>query len=666
MSEFVHFLSNEQLLDVLSLTKVATAIHVTEDAIIQTANEAMLRVWGKDKSVIGETLEDALPELRGQPFAAMFRKVWHEGITISGTDTRADLIVDGALQTFYFDFEYRAVKNEQGQTYCILHTATDITERYLSRQREQALTEELTATNEELTASNEELRAANEELAALNEELIVTTEELGQSQDRLQEMNNNLKQSESRFRNLVQQAPVGICVIRAGDLTVDEVNDAYLELVGKKREEFAHRTIWEAVPEAAEAYAPIMNQVIKTGVPFVANEHELHLVRKGVTEQVFVNFVYEPVKQSDGLVSEILVVGIEITEQVIARRLIQDAEERSRLAVDAAEIGTFDLDIPTSAMLTSQRFNHIFGFDRHVAREVFAAAIHPEDLKIRDRAFDEAIASGKLIYEARVLHADQSVHWIRVQGKVYYNEQKQPMRILGTVLDITELKRLQQQKDDFISIASHELKTPITSLRASIQLMNRMKDMPAAEGRIAKLIEQADKSMQKVIILIDELLNVSRMNEGQLQLSKTQFTLSHLLNQCCQHVRMGGNYNLIFQGDENLTVYADEHRIDQVVVNFINNAVKYAPGSKDIYLTVERQGNMARIAVKDTGPGIDPEKQAHLFNRYYRADYTDYQTSGLGLGLYISSEIIKKHGGNIGVESEPGKGSSFWFTLPLN
>ena len=666
MSEFVHFLSNEQLLDVLSLTKVATAIHVTEDAIIQTANEAMLRVWGKDKSVIGETLEDALPELRGQPFAAMFRKVWHEGITISGTDTRADLIVDGALQTFYFDFEYRAVKNEQGQTYCILHTATDITERYLSRQREQALTEELTATNEELTASNEELRAANEELAALNEELIVTTEELGQSQDRLQEMNNNLKQSESRFRNLVQQAPVGICVIRAGDLTVDEVNDAYLELVGKKREEFAHRTIWEAVPEAAEAYAPIMNQVIKTGVPFVANEHELHLVRKGVTEQVFVNFVYEPVKQSDGLVSEILVVGIEITEQVIARRLIQDAEERSRLAVDAAEIGTFDLDIPTSAMLTSQRFNHIFGFDRHVAREVFAAAIHPEDLKIRDRAFDEAIASGKLIYEARVLHADQSVHWIRVQGKVYYNEQKQPMRILGTVLDITELKRLQQQKDDFISIASHELKTPITSLRASIQLMNRMKDMPAAEGRIAKLIEQADKSMQKVIILIDDLLNVSRMNEGQLQLSKTQFTLSHLLNQCCQHVRMGGNYNLIFQGDENLTVYADEHRIDQVVVNFINNAVKYAPGSKDIYLTVERQGNMARIAVKDTGPGIDPEKQAHLFNRYYRADYTDYQTSGLGLGLYISSEIIKKHGGNIGVESEPGKGSSFWFTLPLN
>jgi hypothetical protein len=114
-----------------------------------------------------------------------------------------------------------------------------------------------------------------------------------------------------------------------------------------------------------------------------------------------------------------------------------------------------------------------------------------------------------------------------------------------------------------------------------------------------------------------------------------------------------------------LQIYADELRIDQLVVNFVNNAVKYAPNSKDICLNVERVGNMARISVKDTGPGIETDKIPYLFGRYYRADYSGSQYSGLGLGLYISAEIIKKHGGEIGVDSELGKGSTFWFTLPL-
>src|SRR4051812_43739363 len=111
MDKPYQFLTNEQLLDVLSYSKDATAIHVSEKAVIQYANNAMLGVWGKDKSVIGKSLEDALPELKGQPFIEMFARVWNEGLTISGTDTPAQLEVDGKIQTYYFDFEYRAIKN---------------------------------------------------------------------------------------------------------------------------------------------------------------------------------------------------------------------------------------------------------------------------------------------------------------------------------------------------------------------------------------------------------------------------------------------------------------------------------------------------------------------------------------------------------------------------
>ena len=641
-------LTNQQIIEVLAQSNSATAIHITDQFNIQYATDSMIAIWGKDKGVLGKPLEEALPELKGQPFIGLFQKVWREGITINGKDTAAELEVNGKLQTFYFDFEYRAVKNQKGETYCILHTATDVTERFLGQQREQQLVEELRAGNEELLSANEELNAANEEL--------------NQSQENLLETNIALSESDARFRNLVKQAPIGICIVKAGDLYIQDVNDSYLELVGKERRDLQNRTIWEAVPEAAEAYAPIMNNVINTGIPFSAREHELLLIRNGVGEIVFVDFVYEPIKYNN-VVDSIMVLAIEVTDKVIARRSVEEMEERLRLAAEAAETGTFDLNLVSREMLTSDRFNTIFGFDCQVPWQEFAGAIHPGDKEKRTAAHAEAYITGKLFYEARVIYSDDSVHWIRVKGQVYYDNENKPIRILGTVIDITEFKRLQQQKDDFLSIASHELKTPITSLKASLQLLERMKDNPVPQI-FPRLIEQSTRSMQKISALVEDLLNVSRANESQLRLNKKEFNVSELLENCCSHVRVAGKYKLVVQGDTHLKVYADEHAIDQVVVNLVNNAVKYAPDSFEIYLIIEKEKDWIKISVKDTGPGIPPDKIPHLFERYYQIDASGYQNSGLGLGLYICSEIVKKHGGQIGVVSELGKGSTFYFTLP--
>ena len=649
MNDSVYTLNDKQLLEVLRFANDATAIHAGEDAVIRFANDKMLSVWGKGDEVIGKSLAEALPELEGQPFIGLFKRVWNEGITISGTDTPAQLEINGELSTFYFDYEYRAIKNETGETYCILHMARDVTDRVISNEREQNLTEELRAANEELLAANEEMNASNEELS--------------ESRNQLMELYKDLSESDARFRSIVKQAPVGMCIIRANDLFIEEVNDAYLELVGRQRHEMENLTIWQAIPEAADAYAPVMDGVIRSGKPFFAKEHELFLTRNGVPEKVFVDFVYEPML-TDNAVTNIMVIAIDVTDKVVARHGIEEVEERVRLAVEAAEIGTFDLDLVNNNMLTTERFDHIFGFDGHVSWEMYRNAIHPADRENRVAAHKEALVTGKLFYEARVIYADNSTHWIRVQGKVYYDPERKPVRILGTLLDITNFKRLEQQKDDFISIASHELKTPITSLRASLQLLEKKKTDPSSP-LIPKLIDQSIKSVHKISTLIEDLLNVSRTKEAELKLNKSSFTISEMLESCCNHIRVAGKYELVIEGDKNLKVYADEHAIDQVVVNLVNNAVKYAPESFEITLLIEQLENMVKISVKDAGPGIPPEKVPYLFDRYYQAQPSGFNNSGLGLGLYISAEIVRKHGGQIGVQSQLGEGSTFWFTLPL-
>jgi len=411
-----------------------------------------------------------------------------------------------------------------------------------------------------------------------------------------------------------------------------------------------------------------MNKVINTGIAFSATEHELQLVRNGVIQSVFVNFVYEPVRFDDNSVKAIMVVAVEVTEQVEARRQIEAAEEMLRLAIDSANMGTWMVDLATDMLTISEQAEKIHGVARGAAMTFTAALnlIAPEHAEKVSNAIEQAIKTQNSFETEYIINPldGSKPRWLKATGKAYYDDQDKPVSVSGTMIDITESKAYDQQKDDFISIASHELKTPVTSLKAALQLLDRMKANPSPQV-LPKLIEQSNRSMDKISTLIEDLLNLSRMNEGQLKLDKTKFTIADMLNQCCNHVRVAGKHELILQGDEQLEVMADEHRVDQVIVNMVNNAVKYAPNSKQIFFNVEKIDNMARISVRDTGPGIAPDKLAHLFERYYRTDASGYQNSGLGLGLYISAEIIRKHGGEIGVDSELGKGSTFWFTLPL-
>ncbi|GEM_PF-2405487 len=517
-----------------------------------------------------------------------------------------------------------------------------------SLAKEQALVEEMKALNDELAATVEELSATNEELLA--------------SQQSLSSKHEELLASEERFRLLIRQAPVGICVIRSSDLKIVEVNDGYLTLVGKNRENLAYKMVWDAIPEAASFYGPIMDEVIRSGTPFVATEHELLLIRFGLPETVWVDFVYEPVISDNGSVNAVLVLAIEVTEKVKSRKAIEEAGQRTLLAVESADIGTFEFNYDTDKVLTSARFDEIFDVTSPDSRAQLLGSFHPDDVHLSAEAHAVAARDGKMMYEARILRRDQSVHWIRVHAKVFYHRDGTAHKLLGTVLDVTTHKHLQRQKDDFISIASHELKTPITSLKASLQFLMRIQDRMDVDLS-GKLLQQANRSMERISKLIDDLLNVSTVN-SELQLNKKRFVLNDLFTDICANMPALDRYNVLIEGDRNVSVYADEHRIEQVLVNLLNNALKYAPRSKEIGFKVEIQNQFVRVSLRDQGPGIPFEKQHNIFKRYVRADDSGIKVSGLGLGLYISADIIHRHQGEIGVDSIPGEGATFWFTLP--
>lgn len=266
--------------------------------------------------------------------------------------------------------------------------------------------------------------------------------------------------------------------------------------------------------------------------------------------------------------------------------------------------------------------------------------------------------------ESALIRADGELIRCRITS-ILFLDQGETMGYTS-IEDITDQYLLRQQKEEFISVASHELKTPVTTLKGSIQLIQKLllseKTLPKG---IISLANKASAGVSRLAHLIDNLLSTNRLEQGQLSLNAGWFEIGAILELCCEHLLSQGNYFLTYQGDPALKIYGDQYKIEQVLANLVNNAVKYAPGSSEIILSAEQLENSVRISIIDKGEGIPASVQPHLFDRYYRVDtQVIKKESGLGLGLYICAEIIRRHGGEMGVESTEGQGSRFWFILP--
>ncbi|MGO4875355.1 ATP-binding protein [Pedobacter psychrotolerans] len=462
-------------------------------------------------------------------------------------------------------------------------------------------------------------------------------------------------ENEERFRNIFLLTSAATKIIDE-NLVIVEVNDALTELMGYTREEICGKKILEfACKPYIQSWENLQHEMWSHGKPFFKLDACL---KKKNGDLVWVHVTTIQYHQGNKKYA------YSILDDYTFMKSYQQSEKRLNMSLQYSRMAVFELNMEDGQLVHSEGFNEIFGIHPSVPILDMVMLINcfmEESALELSNLFKQMPDENAIDFVGQVNTASSRMKWIRLQGRIEPDE-NHTKRLLGTVQDISREKQADQYKDDFISIASHELRTPITILSGTLQLLDRNK--PDGDSKLSALIEQANKSLRKVTILIEDLLNASKMNEGQLHLNKQTFNIVEAVNECCAHINREGIYQIIVEGDLETAIYGDSDRIQQVIINFVNNAIKYAPNEKIIRIRAIDQEDAVRISVIDSGPGIDQEKAAHLFDRYYRVDAKGSQYSGLGLGLYISAQIIKKHGGEIGVASNNGAGSEFWFVLP--
>jgi PAS domain S-box-containing protein len=468
---------------------------------------------------------------------------------------------------------------------------------------------------------------------------------------------------------LYQYAPCGY-VSFFPDGTIIKVNHTLLEWLGETEEDLLFKKKFsELISKGGNMhfemfFRPMINVYGKV------KELSYELTTKGgKTFSVLLSAT--TIRDAEGKIVAINAALYEITDRkkfekelVIAKKQADLERNRFTFLADLIPEIIWTADADGCIDYVNERFFQYFGIGRKLAcPRRLLLRIHSQERKLFLTEWNRCFRTGQDLHIILRLEGTPGVFkWHLIKGAPQRDEYGSLVKWFGSCFNIDEQVNALQKKDDFISIASHELKTPVTSLRASLQLLDRYKSEIHSQ-KVIWLIDQATKNAGKVTSLIGDLLNVSQMSQGQLHLSKKVFGIFETIRDCSSHLDQQVHH-VAYEGDPSIKAYGDEHRIAQVVTNFINNAVKYAPGSKTIRIRVEQVDSLLKVAVTDEGPGIPQEKQAHLFDRYYRVDSSGAQVSGLGLGLYISAEIIKKHDGRIGVESSPGKGASFWFLLP--
>ncbi|CAD7816304.1 Sensor histidine kinase WalK [Chryseobacterium aquaeductus] len=646
--------SLELIVQALVSSPAPTSIYSGEDMVIRFANAGMLALWGRDASVVGKPLLEAIPELEGQPFLALLQEVWRSGKTYSVHEAPAKLMKNGVEVLDYFDYEYKALTDENNKTWCILNTALEVTSR-----REFL----------------EQLRQKEELEHTLNEEMAATLEELTSTNEELSHYIKQLDQSRNYIRTIIEQAPVGIAMLTGPQHIIEIANPAILTIWGRKESDIIGHPHEKARPELnGQPVNSWLDEVYRSGKPKINTEFTVRVRHHNGLREAIVNSIYQPIFSGQGEISGVLVILEEITEQVLARRKNENDQSMLTLAIDAGELATFYYQPATNRFSGNNQLKTLFGLptEDNVDLSVALAAILTEDRERVITAITKSLdkdSDGQYFIEYRIQNkTDQKIKLVQANGRVFYDKEGNPLSLNGTLRDITEQKKEEERKDDFMGMVSHELKTPLTSLKAYIQILQRRgesEDNSKQQSILEKCLKQTDYMNS----LINGFLNISRLDSGQMHIEKTTFDMQVLLAEIEDEVlSVHRSHHFIFKSFQKIAIFADREKISQVLHNLIGNAIKYSPLETSI--TVEclaTADNRLKISVQDQGIGISAEDQERIFDRYYRVqDMNSRSVAGFGIGLYLCKEIVELHGGIIQVKSSKDEVTTFSFILPID
>ena len=469
------------------------------------------------------------------------------------------------------------------------------------------------------------------------------------------------------LEGIFERAPAFMAVLRGENHIFEMANAAYYQLVGHR--DIIGKSVFQAIPEVREqGFIEILDTVLSTGTPFIGTEIKIALQRvpQGVVEERYINFVYEPIRSVQGQSTGIVAHGYDVTDQVVARQNVEESEARLSFMADSMPQQVWTATPDGALDYVNQ---YAVDYFHRSAQEIVGAGwqtvIHPDDLSACIHLWAESLKTGapyQVLFRLR--KSDGTYRW-HLGRALALTDKNKVLKWFGTNTDIDDQKKLEQQKDEFMGIVSHELKTPVTSIKAFTQVLQR-RFAQAGDEKSAALLGKMDAQLNKLTTLIGDLLDVTKIEGGQLQLNEDFFSFDVLVDEAVEGIqRTTQKHRLEIEGTSGKTVYGDKDRIEQVMINFLINAIKYAPHSDKIIIKSQAEQDHVTFCVQDFGPGIPQERQQQIFERFYRVSGNE-TVPGIGLGLYISAEIIRRQKGTIWVESEPGKGSTFCFRLPTN
>ena len=577
-------------------------------------------------------------------------------------------------------------------------------ELMLTHEELQASIEEFETTNEELQATNEELETNNEELQATNEELETTNDELRARTSELQELTTSLENEHVRLSEMVEFAPFYILVLRGPALVVEAYNPRYARLLeeasvqGHALEDVIN-LFWE--PKAGFALMHLAREVYVKELPKTLSR--IRTIIPGTQSKVsdeqkegYFSYTLVPSHNASGRVDGVIIYASDETEQH-AQELQEELAQLKTVFANTRTVALALYDERTEALLMgSPRYLELVAQAHQAAPDSVPGHTWQEmPLLLPD---EDPILTWKRVVEDRATFRipeltlsfagdGSATVWDYNLTAIIDTELDAVRYMLVSAVEITEqvsarknLEQIELMRDDFLSLVAHELRSPLTTIQANTQLLQRtlirhttfLGQAQTREQHLDQSLTQIERILHQLSnmnSLVTDMLDVTRLQGEIFELHKQEnVDLVELVRSVVEQQALQKHPVSVQIGEESILITADKDRIEQVLNNLLSNADKYSPAGSPIEVTVERRpaSNEVVVAVCDEGDGIEAEDQVHLFERFYRV-HADMQGSvdGLGLGLYISHNIVKQHGGRMWLESKPGQGSTFFFALPL-
>lgn len=488
------------------------------------------------------------------------------------------------------------------------------------------------------------------------------------------------------LQDILLHTPLPTAVYCTDDLVISFANPSMRNLWNKDEqvigEKFNDIVSWFGQDSITEEILKVM----KTGIPVQANDQKLNILKKGVWTPLFFNYNFTPLRNEKGIVYGVVHTCTEVTKLHEAKSQIVNSDEMMTMAIEACGMGTYEIDIVTNKIKTSDNFKKLWSIGSEITIEALLAKLHPDDRHLREKAYKDALVNGVVCYEARIIQENNSEKWIKVFGKIIKDEKGNPSTILGVVQDIQDQKEsqvvlkskieestseLRRSNDDllhFANVVSHDLQEPVRKIKI---FNDFLKNEIAGQlpDRSAMHLNKIAHSANRMQCIIEGLLAYSTIDKS------TQPVEKIFLNELLENIKT--DLELIIKEKGAILIINDLPEIEgaailiqQLFYNLIQNALKFTRANQPpriiITSTIKNIDSVESIEIsfKDNGIGLDPLYAEKIFNVFERLHSKD-EYEGNGIGLALCQKIIQRHDGTILAKGEKENGAEFIVTLPL-